>query len=82
MATAKRKLQKLIFNPLSQKLVDFVNELQKLATNAFGIAAHAITEEVIYAKSPNDIKNKFWKWHIWTDCPEKELELNGLEAPG
>ena len=31
MATAKHKFQKLVFNPANQKLVDFLDELQKLA---------------------------------------------------
>ena len=39
MATAKYKFQKLVFNPANQKLVDFLDELQKLAKDAFGIAA-------------------------------------------
>ena len=47
MATAKHKFQKLVFNPANQKLVDFLDELQKLAKDAFGIAAHAITEQFI-----------------------------------
>ena len=45
MATAKHKFQKLVFNPGNQNLVDFLNELQKLAKDAFGIAAHAIIEQ-------------------------------------
>ena len=52
MATAKHKFQKLVFNPANQKLVDFLNELQKLAKDAFGIVAHAIIEQFIYAKMP------------------------------
>ena len=44
MATAKHKFQKLVFNPANQKLIDFLDELQKLAKDAFGIAAHAIIE--------------------------------------
>ena len=31
MATAKHKFQKLVFNPANHKLVDFRDELQKLA---------------------------------------------------
>ena len=31
MATAKHKIQKLVFNPANQKLVDFLDKLQKLA---------------------------------------------------
>ena len=47
MATAEHKFQKLVFNPANQKLVDFLDELQKLAKDAFGIAAHAIIEQFI-----------------------------------
>ena len=56
MATAKHKFQKLVFNPANQKLVDFLDELQKLAKDAFGIAAHANIEQFIYAKMPPHLK--------------------------
>ena len=39
MATAKHKFQRLVFNPANQKLIDFLDELQKLAKDAFGVAA-------------------------------------------
>ena len=42
MATAKHQFQKVVFNPANQKLVDFLDELQRLAKDAFVIAAHAI----------------------------------------
>ena len=42
MATAKHKFQRLVFNPANQKLIDFLDELQKLAKDAFGVAAQAI----------------------------------------
>ena len=51
MATAKYKFQKLVFNPANQKLVDFLDELQRLAKYAFEIAAHALIEQFIYAKT-------------------------------
>ena len=35
MATAKHKFQKLVFKPANEKLVDFLDELQKLAKDAF-----------------------------------------------
>ena len=56
MATAKHKFQKLVFNPANQKLVDFLDKLQKLAKDAFGIAAHAIIEQFINAKMPPHMK--------------------------
>ena len=47
MDTAKRKFQRLVFNPANQKLNDFLDELQKLAKGAFGVAAQAIIEKLI-----------------------------------
>ena len=56
MATAKHKIQQLVFNPANQKLIDFLDELQKLAKDAFGIAAQAIIDQFIYAKMPPHLK--------------------------
>ena len=88
MATAKHKLQKLVFNPANQKLVDFLDKLQKLAKDAFGIAAHAIIEQSIYAKMPPHLKKSINQAHLENGTYEqivthleRELELNGLEAP-
>ena len=47
MATAKRKFKHLVSNPVNQKLIDFLDELQKAAKNAFGVAAQAIIEQLI-----------------------------------
>ena len=88
MATAKQKFQKLVFNPAKQKLVEFLDEIQKLAKHAFGIAAHAIIEQFIYAKMPPDLKKAINRAHLENGTYEqivthleRELELNGLEAP-
>ena len=88
MATAKQKFQKLVFKPANQKLVDFLDELQKLAKDAFGTAAHAIIEQFIYAKKPPHLKKSIIQAQLENDTYEqivthleKELELNGLEAP-
>ena len=64
MATAKHKFQKLVFNPANHKLVDFLDELQKLAKDAFGIAAHAIIEQIIYAKKPPHLKKSINQAHL------------------
>ena len=58
IATAKHRFQKLVFNPANQRLVNFLDELRKLAENAFGIAAHAIIEQFIYAKMPPHLRNQ------------------------
>ena len=64
MATAKHKFQKLVFNPANQKLVDFLDEVQKLAKDAFGIAAHAIIEQFKYAKMPPHLKKSINQAHL------------------
>ena len=86
MATAKHKFQKLVFNPAYQTLVDFLDELQKLAKDAFGKAAHAIIEQFIYAKMPPHLKKSINQAHLENGtCEqivthlERELELHSLE---
>ena len=88
MATAKYKFQQLVFNPLNQKLIDFLDELQKLAKDAFGVAAQAIIEQFIYAKMPPHLKKSINQVHLENgryeqivSHLERELELNSLEAP-
>ena len=88
MATAKHKLEKLVFNPANQKLVDFLDELQKLAKAAFGIAARVIVEQFIYAKMPSHLKKSINQAHLENGTYEqivthleREIELNSLEYP-
>ena len=88
MATAKHKFQRLDFNPANQNLNDFLDELQKLATDAFGVAAQAIFEQFIYAKMPHHLKKSINQAHLESGTyeqivshPERELALNGLKAP-
>ena len=89
MATAKHKFQRLVFNPANQKVFfDFLDELQKLAKDAFGVAAQAIFEQFIYAKMPPHLKKSINQAHLENGTYEqivshleRELELNGLEAP-
>ena len=88
MVTAKYKFQKLVFNPANQKLVDFLDELQKLAKGAFGIAAHAIIEQFIYAKMPphlrkskNQAQLENGTYEQIVTHLERELELKSLEHP-
>ena len=88
MATSKHKFQRLVFNPANQKLFDFLDELQKLAKDAFGVGAQAIIEQFISAKIPPHLKKSINQanlengtYELIVSHLEKELELNGLEAP-
>ena len=88
MATAKHKFQQLVFNPANQKLIDFLDELQKLAKNAFGVAAQAIIDQFIYAKMPPHLMKSINQAHLENGTYEqivthleRELELNSLEYP-
>ena len=88
MATAKHKFQRLVLKPANQKLIDVLDELQKLAKDAFGVAAQAIIEQFIYAKMPPHLKKSINQAHFENGTYEqivshleRELELNGLDAP-
>ena len=88
MATAKYKFQHLVFNPANQKLIDFLEELQKLAKDAFGVAAQANIDQFIYAAMPPHLKKSINQSHLGNGTYEKivthlerELELNSLEHP-
>ena len=87
MATAKHSFQKLVFNLANQKLVIYLDQLKKLAKDAFGFAAHAIIEQFIYAKMPPHLKKSINQANLENGTYEqivthleRELELNGLEA--
>ena len=82
MATAKHKFQNFVFNPANQKLVDFLDHLQKLAKDAFKIAADAIIEQFIYAEMPPRLKKSINQAHLENGTYEqiithleRELEL-------
>ena len=86
MATAKHKFQQIVFNPVNQNLIDFLDELQKLAKDAFGVAAQAIIDQFIYAKMPPHLKKSINHAHLENGTYEqivthleRELELNSLE---
>ena len=88
MATAKHKFQQLVFNQANQKLIDFLDELQKLAKDAFGVAAQAIIDQFIYAKMPPHLKKSINQAHLENGTYEqivthleRELELQRLEYP-
>ena len=88
MATAKHKFQQLIFNPANQKLIEFLDELQKLAKDTFGDSAQAIIDQFIYAKMPPQLKKTINQAHMVNGTyeqivthVERELELNSLEYP-
>ena len=88
MGTAKHKFQQPVFNPANQKLIDFLDEMQKLAKDAFGVAAQAIIEQFIFAQMPPHLKKSINQAHLENGTNEqnvshleRELELNGFEAP-
>ena len=64
MPTAKHKFQRLVFNPANQKLIDFLEELHKLAKDVFGVATQAIIEQFIYAKMLPHLKKSFNQAHL------------------
>ena len=87
MATAEHKIQRLDFNPANHKFFDFLEELQKLAEDPFGVAAQAILEQFINARMPTQLRKSINQAHLKNNTYglivarlERELELNDLEA--
>ena len=85
MATAKYKFQHVVFNPSNQKLKELLEELQKLAKDAFGVASQAIIEQFTYAKMLPHLKKSINQAHLKDGTYEqivthleRELELNSL----
>ena len=85
-ATAKHKWHKLVFDPNTMKLPDFLEELNQGAEKAFREHAQAMIDSLLYAKLPPKLKrsvnmarleNAIYE-EIVTHL-ERELELNGLE---
>ena len=77
-----------MFDPANEKLIDFLDELQKLAKDAFGVAAQVIIEQLINAKLPHHLKKSIKQAYLENGTYEqivthleKELELNSLEYP-
>ena len=88
LAMVKHKLQRLVSNPGNQKLIDFLNELQKIAEDAFRVVAQAIFEQFMYAKMPPHLRKSINQAHLENGIYEQivshlemELELKGLEVP-
>ena len=65
-----------------------MDELPEMAEDAIGVAVQAIIGQLVYAKKPPHLKKSINQAHL-KNCTyeqivthlEKELELNGLEAP-
>ena len=55
-ATAKHKWHRLVFDPNTMKLPDFLEELNQGAEKAFGENAQAMIDSLLYAKLPPKLK--------------------------
>ena len=85
-ATAKHKWHKLVFDPNTMKLPDFLEELNQGAEKAFGEHAQAMIDSLLYAKLPPKLKRSVNMARLENATYEeivthleRELELNGLE---
>ena len=88
MATANDNFQRLVFNEANQKLIDFLDELQKLVKHVFGVTAQDKIEQFMYAKMPPHLKKTINQalsekgtYEQIVSHLERELDLKGLEAP-
>ena len=86
-ATAKHKWHKLVFDPNTIKLPDFLEELNQGAEKAFEENAQAMIDSLLYAKLPPKLKRSVnmarlenASYEEIVTHLERELELNGLEG--
>ena len=85
-ATAKHKWHRLVFDPNTIKLPDFLEKLNQGAEKAFGENAQAMIDSLLYAKLPPKLKRSVNMARLENATYEeivthleRELELNGLE---
>ena len=60
-ATAKHKWHRLLFDPNTMKLQDFLEELNQAAEIAFGETAQAMIDSLLYTKLPPKLATKLGK---------------------
>ena len=85
-ATTKHKWHRLVFDPNTMKLPEFLEELNQRAEKAFGDKAQKINDSLLHAKLPPKLKRSVNKARL-ENGPydeivahfESELELNALE---
>ena len=85
-ATAKHKWHRLVVDPNTMKLPDFLEELNQGAEKAFGDHAQKMIDSLLYAKLPQKIKRSVNMASLENSSYdeivahlETELELNALE---
>ena len=87
-ANARCEWDSLHFDPIKQKLHEFLDVLQKTAKEAFGPEAQNFIDKAIFAKMPDHVKEILNRAYH-EDKPyydivlhlEREMHLNGLGAP-
>ena len=85
-ATAKHKWHRLVFDPNTTKLPNFLEELNQGAEKAFGDNAQRMIDSLLYAKLPPKLKRSVnmarlenGSYNEIVAHLERELELNALE---
>ena len=85
-ATAKHKWHRLVFDPNTMKLPDFLGELNQGAENTFGDHALKMIDSLLYAKLPPKLKRSVNMARLENGSYdeivahlERELEVNALE---
>ena len=83
--TAKHKSHRLVFDPNTMKLLDFLEELNQGAEKAFGKNAQTMVNSLLYAKLPPKLKRSVNIARLGNETYEeivahleRELELNRL----
>ena len=85
-ATAKHKWHRLVFDPKTTKIPEFIEELNQSAEKAFGDNAQKVIDSLLYAKLPLKVERSVNMARLENGSYEeivahleRELELNALE---
>ena len=84
---SETQISDFVFSPSNWRLVRFLEKLQRLVRNAYGLGSHVIIEQFIYANMPPQLKKSFNQARLENGgCEqivkdlEQNLELNHLEG--
>ena len=79
-ATAKHKWHRLIFDPSTMKLPDFLEELNQGAEKAFGENAKSMIDSLLYAKLPPKLKRSVNMARLENGTSRKRIGIKRLRG--
>ena len=83
----KYNFKRLVFTSTNQNSISFLDELQEIAKDAFGVASKSVIEQFIFSKMPLHLEKLINRAHLENSTYEqiviyleRELEINSLKT--